>query len=447
MVAAKTFFNTLGVSDVTYGVSDTTSYSDFNFLYLFNVALAKLSKLPTFCLLVGVNPRFETPLLNLRLIKLVTDYNVQIYKIGVTAHYSAFQVKHLSGNLKTFFDICEFKHVFCKNFYLFKFLIKPFILLGQAATSKLGGLGVTTALLSFLVRLTGLQRFLLIRRAKCSEFLMFGFLSTYSGRIHAFDLGLNRGILNFTNSSVLPIVEKFNNYVFGDAMFYSVGYDESVAYTRVDAFTERMWVVYQGTHGVGMARLANLVFPTISYVEKSVVFKNLMGLAQHSSLVISYDFNAKSDIEVFRSVLGIFLGGFFSRFAGFDFYSGVVFNLNLLVDVDFFLNSSSLFIKHSALSSFFFKSKTSVTGVSMLLMGDFFLKAVRIFKLKSMIFSFNRLVSSSLGRSKAISAFINSTIMNYYGDNSVSLLSSSKTMSLCSNLYARKNFSFSHAYF
>lgn len=276
---------------------------------------------------------------------------------------------------------------------------------------------------------------------------MFGFLSTYSGRIHAFDLGLNRGILNFTNLTLLPIVKKFSNYPFWGAMFYSVGYDESAAYASVDVFTERMWIVYQGTHGIGMARLANLVFPTISYVEKSVVFKNLIGLAQRSSIVISYDFNAKSDIEVFRGILSVFLGGFFSRFVGFDFYSGVVFNLNLIVDADFLVSNCSTFSKYATLPSFFLKHKTPAVGVSMLLVGDFFLKAARIFKLKSLIFFFDRLASPSFGHSKIISAFIGSTIMNYYGDNSISLLSSSKTMSLCSNLYARKNFSFSHMYF
>jgi len=42
---------------------------------------------------------------------------------------------------------------------------------------------------------------------------------------------------------------------------------------------------------------------------------------------------------------------------------------------------------------------------------------------------------------------ITSQILNYYGDASLTLVSASKTMNLCSNLYRTKNFSFSTYYY
>lgn len=214
--------------------SSFQSSTDFNFLYLFNASLVKLAKLPTFCLLVGVTPRFEAPLLNLRLIKLVSDYGVQIYKIGSTSHYSFFPIRHLSSNLKTFFDVCEFRHIFCKNFYIFKFLINPFILIGQSLMFKLySSRGLSEALLGFTKRLVGLQKFSLIRKFLVSEFLMFGFLSTYSGRLHALDVGVGRGILNFFSVNPLNI-RRFSHYFSGASVFYSIGHDESVSYTTTN---------------------------------------------------------------------------------------------------------------------------------------------------------------------------------------------------------------------
>lgn len=101
--------------------------------------------------------------------------------------------------------------------------------------------------------------------------------------------------------------------------------------------------MYQGTHGVGLARSSDLVFPTISYVEKSSLFKNLMGLAQRSAVVVSYDLGAKSDLEVFRGILKVFFDGFFAKFIGFEYDSGVAFNLNLIVDSSYLGENSILF--------------------------------------------------------------------------------------------------------
>lgn len=102
-------------------------------------------------------------------------------------------------------------------------------------------------------------------------------------------------------------------------------------------------MVYQGTHGTGLAAAADLVFPTLSYVERAVVFKNLMGFAQRSSSVVSYNFDAKSDLDVFRGLLRVFLRGFFDKFVNFDYYCGIFFNLGLVSDFDFLVDNKFVF--------------------------------------------------------------------------------------------------------
>lgn len=397
-------------------------------------------------MLVGVTPRFEAPLLNLRLIKLVSDYGVQIYKIGSTSHYSFFPVRHLSSNLKTFFDVCEFRHIFCKNFYLFKFLINPFILIGQSLMLKFyNSRGLVEALLGFTNRLLGLQKFSLVRKLFGSELLMFGFLSTYSGRIHALDVGVGRGILNFLSVSSLN-ANSFNNYFLGSSVFYSIGHDESVSYISGVRSVASCWTVYQGTHGVGLARSSDLVFPTLSYVEKSGVFKNLMGVAQKSGVIVSYDLGAKSDLDIFRGILQLFFRGFFAKFVGFGYYSGIVFNLNLIADSSYLRENSILFFTKTLVASKLGMFASRDIGFTpLLLMGSFFLRALHSFRLKTVSGLMSKLVFLFSGV-KVVEAVIASSILNYYGDSSSSLLLSSKTMSLCSSLYAHKNFSFSHVF-
>jgi len=83
-------FEQLGAAAVL-GFESTAQVSDFTFLYLFNTSVIKLAKLPTFCLLVGVNLRLDAPVLNLRLSALVNQFDVPVYRIGGVPSFFAFK--------------------------------------------------------------------------------------------------------------------------------------------------------------------------------------------------------------------------------------------------------------------------------------------------------------------------------------------------------------------
>lgn len=171
-----------------------------------------------------------------------------------------------------------------------------------------------------------------------------------------------------------------------------------------------------------------------------------MGLTQRSAVVVSYELGAKSDLEVFRSMLQTFFVGFFAKFIGFEYDSGVVFNLNLIVDPSYLGENTVLFLNKTVLvSKLGAVWNKSGKFVLFLLMGDFFLNAVRTFKLKTSLCLMAKIIFSFSG-TKVAESVIASSILNYYGDSSISLLLSSKTMSLCSSLYVHKNFSFSHVF-
>jgi len=325
--SAKVFFDSIGVSLQSYeDPMFLPVQHDFNFLYLFNTSLAKLSKLPSFCLIIGSNIRFEAPLLSLRLAKLVSLYKVGVYRIGTSIGYLSFKTRYLSNNLKSFFDITEFKHPFCKNFYLPLFSYRPFILLGYAALISFGGVSLYNAVTDFISRLMYLVRALSFWIFARSEFCFFGILNTYSTRIHTCEVGFQPGKLNF--SSLITPPDFKHKYA---VIVYSIGFDITFLSEFLQSRQKRFllpvtWTVYQGTHGNGFASHANLILPTLSHIEYTTFYKNLLGFVQKSSIAVSYDFDAKTSQAVFKFFLEILSRHYLFSFSGFSFLLSVSFN-------------------------------------------------------------------------------------------------------------------------
>ena len=92
---------------------------DFDSLYLFNVSLSFITRLPSLIFFVFSNTRFESPLLNFRFSRLYLEYNVDFFSIGVGEVDINFPILNISTSLCSLFEIFEFKHFFCRSFYEF----------------------------------------------------------------------------------------------------------------------------------------------------------------------------------------------------------------------------------------------------------------------------------------------------------------------------------------
>lgn len=151
----KYFANFIGGGELLLDnwMASTPIFADHNFLYLFNTSLVKLAKLPSFCLFLGTNLRLEVPLLNLRLNYLVSERGTPLYKIGGSASYMTYKLRLISTNMRTFYAICEFRHIFCKNFYNPLFAYRPFILVSGTLFAKRGGELLPLAVISFVRRI------------------------------------------------------------------------------------------------------------------------------------------------------------------------------------------------------------------------------------------------------------------------------------------------------
>lgn len=159
-----------------------TNICDFRSIFTFNLSLSELAKIPSFCFFLGSNPRFEAPLLNLKLTKLQQDFAIPFYRIGASVHYYSYPVAFISNNIRTFFEICEFKHLFCKRFYIKTFTVSPLFFISGSVLNSIGGGISLIAVFSLLKRLTtfsmSMSRDIF---GITSEFSFFNILGLYSG--------------------------------------------------------------------------------------------------------------------------------------------------------------------------------------------------------------------------------------------------------------------------
>lgn len=413
----------------------TSTVFDFSFTYLFNTSLLNLTKLPSFCLLIATNVRFEVPLLNFRLTSLVSAYDISVYKIGGSVLYAAHKTINLSNRLLSFYEMCEFKHSFCKNFYLTRFSYRPFLLSGLLPVGAAGAVNFTQAIVDFVRRVLRIKVFNFYSALHLNEFNFFGFVFQYSSQIHALDVGLHLSIskLNAT-SGVWGVFSNFQKTV----LLYSIGFTGAALFKN----HFNPFLVFQGSHGDGLLSKANLIFPALTYIEKVGNYRNLCGIVQKSNLVVDYVFDAKSDILIFQNLVSVVGKHRVFDFFTFTFRAGLLFNRALNLPNEFFFNRSLEKLMNVI----------RVKGFSDILVSYFSLPLVSKFFYFSTIYSDNLLIlklqeSSTMLVRRIFTNLLGSSTINYYGDDSTLFLRTSKTMVLCSNLFLKKNLSFSSTYF
>lgn len=222
--SVKNFFNLLGNSNFLYTFESFNSLAlDFNFLYLFNVSLLEFVKLPSFCLLIGTNLRFESPLINFRLARCYYETGLDIYKIGSSFGFSSYKIKHISPNLSDFFKIVEFKHTFCKNLYYPIFSYHPYLLFGQSISSRADFLTFIRGAELFFnnIKMFSPSTFVKMLSSNLVASANFGLLSSYSSRLHYADLGLTLSAVKFLTAKATNLTD-LNTC---SSIWYSIGFD------------------------------------------------------------------------------------------------------------------------------------------------------------------------------------------------------------------------------
>jgi NADH-quinone oxidoreductase chain G len=251
-----------------YGFSEL----DFQHLYCFNNKFQVLDNLSlSGCFLIGVDPKKEIPILNLKLRKRFLKGNFLVANFGARLNLT-FPVFHLGIACFSFFNIISGNHSFCK---LFKRKKKKITIIGNSFLDIYSEKSHRFFISNFLKN-TGLIN---------SDFFGFNVLSNRASDVALYNLGLKtKPLINSSKPCML--------FVLGDSVFKKNN--------------EKTLVCFQGIQGNELVLRANIVLPCVAFTEKNALFVNLEGRFQNSQKAISSPKNTKPEFEIIFNILNVF---------------------------------------------------------------------------------------------------------------------------------------------
>ena len=240
--------------------------------YLFNRSIPEIEEMDVL-VLVGCNPKVESPVLNARILKAVRHKGLKVYKIG-SADELTYNYTHLGTSTKTINQIVNGIHPFNK-------IIE-------------GSKNVHFVVSSALCRTTpevnqihsNLQQ--LCNKLNSPERqVTTGVLQQFVGPISGYELGINY---------------KSIEEVTAPQFIYNLGNDNEDLITNLKAKNQNSFVVYQGTQGDAGASVADIILPTASWMEQDGTYVSLEGRTQLGRLVVPAPALAKEDWKVLRAI-------------------------------------------------------------------------------------------------------------------------------------------------
>eukprot|EP01083_Nonionella_stella_P002432 7027_1 len=266
-VALKDFLNKLGCSSIESRQDNSKVSSDLRSEFLFNSGIPCIDE-ADHILLVGTNPRMESPVLNARIRKCVVQGKLKVSAIGDAANLN-YHVDWLGESCDTFVRIAEGRHPYCSVLANAK---KPLLVIGNSAFSE------SSTYLKCCIRELSARTNLI-----SDSWNGINILQTAAGRSGNLDIGAVQ------HCSVRDKPAKF---------VYLLGADDfDVALIPDDAF-----VVYQGHHGDQGAQLADVVLSTTAYTEKNGTYVNTDGRTQQTQTASSKLAGARDDWQAIRAL-------------------------------------------------------------------------------------------------------------------------------------------------
>jgi NADH-quinone oxidoreductase subunit G len=245
--------------------------------YLFNTSIAGIEQ-ADLCLLIGTNPRYEAPLVNVRIRKRMRQGGCTVARIGPPADLT-YRVVELGAGPSTLAELAEGTHEFCQRL---EQAARPMLILGQGALARPDGGAILAS------ARTLAERYGMVQDDWCG----FNVLHTAAARVGALDLGLVPGK---AGRDVAGILEGAATGAI-DVVFL-LGADEIDMSRLGNAF-----VIYQGHHGDRGAARADVILPGAAYTEKNAIYVNTEGRPQRTRLAVFPPGEAKEDWKILRAL-------------------------------------------------------------------------------------------------------------------------------------------------
>ncbi len=232
--------------------------------YIFNSTIAGIENADA-CLLIGVNPRKDAPLVNARLKK---NKNLKVAAIGIDEDLT-YSYQNLGD------DISQLKAIL-ENNEMLKSAKKPMLILGQDAIARPDG----ALILSYAKQIA--EKYNMIQ----DDWNGFNFLAKSTGLINGLEL-------DFTSvAGVEKILQQAEKNQIKLVILHAV--DDDIDFNKL----ENTFVIYIGSHGDQGARNADLILPATAYSEKEAIYVNLEGRPQVTARAIFAPGQAKNDVEI-----------------------------------------------------------------------------------------------------------------------------------------------------
>ncbi|MCP5382670.1 MAG: NADH-quinone oxidoreductase subunit G [Kordiimonadaceae bacterium] len=242
--------------------------------YLFNSGVTGIDEADA-CLIIGSNPRKESPVLNARLRQRWLSRKCKVANVGPDVDLS-YKVEQLGDSAAILKDILDGKNDFAK---VLKSAEKPMLILGQGALNR----DDSPAIINLAHDIA--EKYGLIK----DDWNGFNVLHTAASRVAALDMGLIR------DGGVKAILEGAEK---GDIkVVYNLGADELDTTKLKKAF-----VIYQGSHGDEGVRHADVILPGVAYTEKPGTYINTEGRVQRALRAVFGPGEAREDWTIFRAL-------------------------------------------------------------------------------------------------------------------------------------------------
>ena len=239
--------------------------------YLFNSGIAGIENADA-VLLIGTNPRWEAPLVNTRIRKIVRHRQVKVFAIGPQVDLT-YRTRWLGEELSLLSRLPD------EAMQALKGAERPAIILGQGALAR----GDAPAVLAAVERLAGEIR---LQREGWNGF---NILHTAAARVGGLDIGFTaeggvERLLDDARSGALK------------ALFLH-GADEIEA-----AALPGVLKIYIGHHGDRGAHAADIILPAASFAEKDGTYVSMEGRVQRSLRAVFPPGDAREDWAILRAL-------------------------------------------------------------------------------------------------------------------------------------------------
>ena len=270
MFALKSLMDSLGVSNLDARFPGSPLHPKHGRAsYVFNSTIAGIEDADAI-IIIGSNPRLESPVLNARIRKRYVRGDVFIGVVGEQADLT-YPYEYLGAGPDSFAKSVE-KALTGKQ--------KPIFVIGQGALNRADGAAVLS-MVAEAARKLGVVK---------DGWNGFNVLHTEAALVGALDLGFVPGEGGLDTAAMLKSGAL-------DVLFL-LGVDEVVV-------PEGAFVVYQGTHGDAGAHRADVILPGAAFTEKSGLYVNTEGRVQMTNRASFPPGEAREDWAILRALSAV----------------------------------------------------------------------------------------------------------------------------------------------